>query len=532
MKHSLLLFLSLSLVAVAAPPAPKLIVYISIDQMRPDYLERYGPLMSGGLKMLYDRGIVYRDADLNYATSETGPGHASLGTGCYPRQSGIHGNEWIDPVTRKNVYCVEDSLAGPVDGVGGGFSPRNLMVPAIGDWLKKASPASKVITLSAKDRAAILMGGWKTDGTYWYSKKTGGMVTSDYYMSTMPAWVKEFNASEWTGTHVPDVWDRLLPEERYTGFGPDSVIGEQAWNGSIVFPHRFAPGKKADQVMGTPYGDAFLLDFAIAAVKAEQLGKRGAPDILCVSLSNCDYVGHGFGPDSHEIIDLLVRLDRSLATFFARLDSTVGPRNYAVALSADHAVCPLPEFSSAFRGIAAKRYIYPTDIQPKLDSLSSLLKYKTNSSDDIIIMNSFINYAAASRDGWDTVKIQQEIAKGLLSIDAFVDVYFRHEMIGTGPTRHTALDLFRNSYYAPRGEDFQYRVRENCIISSRPYGTTHGSPYRYDTHVPLLFWWNGIRPQRVTRRVHSVDAAPTLATMLRIPLPKNLDGKPLVEVTR
>jgi predicted AlkP superfamily pyrophosphatase or phosphodiesterase len=532
MQKSLTLFLFCTALLFAAPPAPKLVVFLSVDQMRADYFDRYGHLFTDGLKMLHSKGIVFTNADLNYATSETGPGHATLGTGCYPSKSGIHGNEWIDPVSKKNVYCVDDSMANPVEGEGGGFSAKNLVVPAIGDWLKERSSRSKVISISAKDRAAILMGGWKSDGSYWYNKKLGRMVTSDYYRKTLPSWVKEFNSANWIEKNVPEAWTKSLPESAYTAFGPDEFPAELTVQGKTSFPHQFTPEKKNEQIVGTPYGDVFLLEFARAALNGERLGQREETDLLCVSLSNCDYVGHGYGPDSHEIIDLLVNLDRTLGDFFRFLDKTIGKNNYIVALSADHAVCPLPEFASQFRGIDAKRYNYKQDIKPKLDSLSILLKYERNSSDDIIIMNSFINYTAATKYGWDTLVLQQHIANGLKGIEAFSEVYFRHEMIGTDPVDKQYLQKYRNSYYAPRGEDFQYRIRENCIISSQGTGATHGSPYRYDTHVPLIFWWHGIHPQKIGREVHSADAAPTLAKIAGIPIPKHLDGVPLKEVVK
>ena len=532
MRKILFVFCIVSFFAVAKSPTPKLVVFLSVDQLRPDYFERYGHLFTGGFKRLYTQGIVYTNADLNYASSETGPGHATLGTGCYPGKNGILGNEWIDPNTKKTIYCVEDSLAKKVEGDGGGFSPRNLVVSAIGDWLKEKSKKSKVVSVSAKDRAAILMGGMKADFVFWYGKKNGAMVTSDYYMTSLPDWAKKFNASGWIDKNVPDAWTKSLPESIYTVIGPDEFVAEQQWGDNSSFPHLFTPEKKSEQIMGTPYGDFFLIDFALTAIKAEQLGKRGMTDVLCMSLSNCDYVGHGYGPDSHELLDLLVNTDKALGKFFEELDNSVGKENYIVALSADHAVCPLPEYSVQYRNIPAKRYIYATDIKPKLDSLSSLLKYELNTSEDVIIKNSFINYTLATKDGWDSLNLEREITKGLLAIDAFVDVYFRHELIGNVPSDKPFIQKYRNSYYAPRGEDFQYRIREHCIISSRSNGTTHGSPYSYDTHIPLIFWWNSAVPQKISREVHSADAAPTLAKFAGFSFPKNLDGIPLREVVK
>lgn len=532
MKKNFLLLVLLPLIIFSKTPAPKLVVFISIDQMRPDYFERYGHLFSGGLNRLYSKGVVYTNADLNFASSETGPGHAALGTGTYPWKSGIHGNEWIDPVTKKNVYCVEDSLAKPVEGEGGGFSPRNLVIPAIGDWLKQSSKKSKVVSVSSKDRAAILMAGKNPDLVFWYGRKNGTMVTSDYYMKTLPRWVKEFNASGWIEKNVPTSWTKILNDAEYEKIGPDEFAAEIKWKDDTSFPHEFTEGKKSEQIMGTPYGDLFVIDFSLAAVKNEKLGQRGVTDVLCVSLSNCDYIGHSYGSDSHEILDLLIHIDRGLEKMFDELDKTVGKNNYVVALSADHAVCPLPEFNSQYKNIPATRYSYTNDIKPKLDSLSSLLKYQLNTAEDVLIKNSFINYGPAQKDGWDSLHLQREITKGLLGIDAFVDVYFRHEMVGTEKSDKPFIQKYRNSYYAPRGEDFQYRIRENCIISSRTYGTTHGSPYSYDTHVPLIFWWNNAVPQKISREVTSADAAPTLAKFSGFSFPKNLDGVPLKEVAR
>lgn len=517
---------------LAKDSKPSLIVFISIDQMRPDYFERYDQYFTGGLHHLYQQGIVYTKADLNYATSETGPGHATLGTGCFPWKSGIHGNDWIDHMSLNDEYCVSDSAAKEVEGVGGGMSPRNLQVTAIGDWLKKSSPASKVIAVSTKDRAAILMGGKHPDAAYWYSKTAGGMVTSDYYMKSFPQWVKEFNASPWFEKNVPAQWTKSLPESVYAKIGPDEFEAEGKWGNSTAFPHPFRKGKEAEQIVGSPYGDKFVLDFAKEAVTHEQLGKRNATDLLCISLSNCDYLGHSTGPDSHEILDLLVKIDGYLGEFFAFLDKTIGKDNYVVALSADHAVCPLPEFNAQYRHIPAKRYIYANDVKPKIDSLEKVLKRDLNTNEDVMIKNAFLNYSAAKKAGLDSIQLERKVRSGLLSIDAYVEVYFRRELITREPSNKLYIEKYRNSYYAPRGEDFQRRIRENCLISSRTSGTTHGSPYEYDTHIPVLFWWNGAKPQKISRTVFSADVAPTLASFVGFTFPSTIDGKPLKEIKK
>lgn len=532
MKKFFFVFVLCSFFAAAKSPAPKLILFVSIDQMRADYFDRYGSYFTGGFGRMYKQGIMFTNADLNFSASETGPGHATLGTGSFPWKSGIVGNEWIDRSTMKEVYCVSDSTAQKVDGSGGGVSPKNLIVTGLGDWLKENSPDSKIITASTKDRAAILMGGKKANYAFWYSASVGGMVTSDYYTKSLPDWVKKFNASNWSEKNVPAMWTKSLPDSEYEKIGPDSFDAEGKWKMKSSFPHEFTNGKKAEQINGSPYGDELLVDFAMEAVKHERLGQRKSTDLLCVSLSNCDYVGHAQGPDSHEMFDLLVKIDRSLGELFTFLDATVGKENYIIALSADHAVCPLPEFNAGFRNIPAKRYIYVDDIKPKIDSLSSLLKKELKTDDNVITRNAFINYAAGAKAGLDSVQLEARIKEGLMSIDAYVDIYFSRELVNRSPSDKPYIEKYRNTFYPPRGRDYYYRIRENCIISSRTTGATHGSPYAYDTHVPMLFWWNGIKPAKYSREVTTADIAPTIAKFAGFPFPHEIDGRPLFEIVR
>ncbi len=524
-------FLCIPIFVFAKEPKTKLIVFLSVDQMRADYLQRFEKYFSGGLKML-NSGIVYANADLNYATSETGPGHATLGTGCYPWKSGITSNEWTDIISMNEMYCVADSTAGKVDGAGGGFSPKNLVVPAIGDWLKKESPQSKVFSVSSKDRAAILMAGKNPDGAYWYSKQIGGMVTSDYYVKSLPQWVKDFNSENWVEKIVPDAWTKSLPEAEYEKIGPDDFYAEQKWGESSAFPHIFRKGKKAEQMPGTPYGDKFLLTFAARAMKSENLGKRGVTDILCVSLSNCDYVGHGYGPDSHEIMDLIVKMDGYLAEFFKEIEKQVGKDGYIIALSADHAVCPLPEYNAQYRNLPAKRYLYNEEVKPKVDSLSFVIQTELHSTEKVIVKNNFLNYGAATHYGWDRLRLEQRVREGMIATGIFSELYFRNELISNDESLKPYINKFRHSYYPPRGEDFQYLIREHCLISSKTYGTSHGTPYKYDTNIPLVIWWNGAKAQKIEREVHSADIAPTLAKFSGFSFPETIDGRPLQEVVR
>lgn len=520
--------------ALAQPNGkPKLVVFISVDQMRADYLERFAKEYTGGLKKLTKEGTVYTQADLNYATSETGPGHATLSTGSYPRVSGIPANEWIEPATRKKVYCVEDSTVGRVGSNDIGIaSPKNLVVTAIGDWLKQVSPTSKVITASVKDRAAVLMGGKHPTYAFWYDRKTGFMGTSTYYTEQLPDWAQTFNASNWIKKNVPDAWTKMMPDSVYAKDSPDDMEGEFKWNGSAAFPHTFQPEKKKDQITSTPYGDKIVLDFAKEAIRAEKLGMRNVTDLLCISLSCTDYIGHSFGPNSHEMHDQMLNLDRSLGEFFTYLEQQVGKGNFIVALSADHAVMPLPEYRSTIQHQSAKRIALNKEMKPAVEAVDTMLRNELGAADPVVQIEGFLNYAAAAKAGMDSLAFEKRVRSEVLKINGVGDIYFRRELINKRTPDRPYLGKFQRSYYPPRGEDFQIRGCEYCLITSSTTGTSHGSAYTYDNHVPIVLWGKHIKPKHVGRPVHTVDIAPTLARIVGVPYPKTVSGKPLAEVLK
>lgn len=518
--------------ALASPIKPKLVILISVDQMRADYLERFKGDFTGGLKRLIEQGTLFRNATLNYSPSETGPGHASISTGCYPGKTGILANDWIDPATRKEIYCVEDTSAEKVNTEGGGFSPKNLEVTAIGDWLKLGSPRSKVIAVSAKDRAAILMGGQHADYAFWYDAQSGHMVTSEYYTQTEPEWVRSFNKSNWIKHHVPDAWTTLHRSKYYDKFGPDTLVGEMIWNGSTAFPHPFSQKNKKEQILKSPYGDMLVLDFAAKALAEEHLGQRNHVDLLCISLSCTDYIGHAFGPNSHEMADQMMRLDAMLGTFISNAERIVGKGTILLALSADHGVLPLPEYTVSVEHKFSRRIVPQNTINPAIEALDHSLGAAMGTSDHIIQSKAFLNYAVAAKAGVDSLELERRVKVGLMAIDGIADVYFRREILDTLTPPRPFLDIVRRGYFPPRGKDFIVRFCENCLVSSSKTGTSHGSPYLYDTHVPLVFWGNGIHSKQSGQNVHTVDIAPTLAKLLKIQIPVNVDGHPLDEVVQ
>jgi len=514
-----------------ATDAPRLVVFISIDQMRADHLERYRQLYTAGFQRMLSEGTAFSNAGLNYAVSATGPGHATLSTGVYPWKSGIVSNNWTDRVTNHKVYCVEDSTALPVEGDGGGRSPQLLNATTLGDWLQTASPRSKVVSLSYKDRAAILMGGKQPTGAFWYDRKTGRMVTSSYYLNRIPGWARTFNAGGWVAHHTPAAWTKLKAEQVYTPFGPDTLAGEEPWNGKTSFPHAFDPRSINAGTFDSPFGNSLLLDFSRAALHGEELGQRGVTDLLCISLSPTDNIGASFGPNSHEMIDNLLRLDGTLGDFIADLEATLGREKLLVVLSGDHGVMQLPEYRQQIEHLAARRIDNSRLVEDALKQLDSLLRLEYPTTARLIRKGS-LNYSAAQQAGIADSVLEQRVRGALVAVDGVSDVYFRRELLDPATPPRPYLQSYRHSTQADRSPDFFIRDCENCLITADSTGTSHGSPYAYDTTVPILFWGSTIPVQKVDREVHTVDIAATLARLLGLEAPANLDGAVLPEITR
>jgi predicted AlkP superfamily pyrophosphatase or phosphodiesterase len=508
---------------------PQLVVLIAVDQMRSEYFDRFRGDFVGGFARMLTSGIFFENATLNYAVSETAPGHASLSSARYPSQNGIIANEWYDTNLKRRIYCVEDSTALAVEGEGGFRSSKNLVGTSLGDWLKQASPGSRVISISDKDRAAILLGGKNPNAAFWYDKSTGHMVSSSYYVAQLPDWAKAFNAADWVRKFLPMTWNKLQPDSLYPG--ADEFEGELVWEGvSTTFPHFFAPNKRKDAILTSPFADQMVLDFAREAVKAERLGQRTETDLLCLGLSATDYIGHGFGPNSHEMRDNLLRLDLALGSFLADLESIVGRGKILVAIGSDHAVMPLPEYLSRILFKPSRRVNWKSTVGTVIDSLNAAWKKRYRLTTDVVQQEGFINYAAAAKAGLPSAKLESNLRTALLGTGLVIDLFFKHELEGKRTKDRLYLQQYRNSYYAPRGRDFQILSKEFTLYTSGKTGTSHGSAYDYDTHVPVLFWGRKFTTTRSETPVHTIDVAPTIATLLGIPIPKAVDGVPIKEV--
>jgi len=498
---------------------PKLLVLVVFDQLRGDFPERWGDLFEpGGFRRLMGDGLWFSDCHFPYACTVTACGHASILTGCSPDRHGIIGNEWFDRPTGKMITSIYDERAEIVgslpvpDGLkpksaSGAASPSRLLAETVGDVLKSVDPRSRVVALSLKDRSAALPGGKRPDACYWFDTRTGGFITSTYYREAVHDWVERFNAGRPADRWLGATWNRLRPDVDYTKrSGPDDFFAEGGGLGGKlgrVFPHVLAkePSKRYyDEVTGSPFGNDLLLEFAITALRETGLGRGPAVDLLSVSFSSNDLVGHPYGPDSHEVLDVTLRSDRTVKQLLDVLDSTVGRDQYVVALTSDHGICPIPEFSAA-RGIPAERQ------HPKLlrEALEDHLNTRFGTAGE----------TAPWREGdafpWVYLNHRKILGRHLAVADvarAAAEFFRQQPYVAAAVTRADLGNIggafsneLKRAYHADRAGDFALVLKPYSLSTEYPTGTTHGSPHAYDTHVPLMFLGSGLPAGRCAERV-------------------------------
>ncbi|MEO7411825.1 MAG: alkaline phosphatase family protein [Opitutaceae bacterium] len=557
MKIRLLFLLPLaiapfSLSAAEIPSAPKspprLAVVISIDQFRADYLERFRPYFGeGGFKRLLQGGADYRNCFYRHAVTTTAPGHATILSGVHANIHGITANDWLDRDTWEATSNVEDRDS-PLVGLPAelvfpvlrtpkaGRSPKNFQATTVGDQLKiRFGGNSKVFAASNKDRSAILLGGKLADGAYW--DENGAFVTSRYYRNELPAWIAAFNEEHRSEKAFNSTWERLLEPAVYDAVqGPDDAPGESAENGlTRTFPKKFNGGTPGISqrfyaaLEMAPITSVILGEFAQTAVREEKLGKHSATDLLCVSFSQIDAVGHSYGPDSHELMDAILRLDRVIADLLDCLDREVGLKNCIVVVTADHGVSPLPERVQALRpSIPAGRInvaAFNATAQRALDAAFGVL-----TKDEYWFIREGLGYhlnpqtlAAKKIRADDAARVLQA---AMLTIPMVAQVYTRAEILAAPPEGDSLLAAVRRSYYSPRDRDVVL-ILKPYFFERSPAGATHGSPYDYDQHVPQLWFGAGVSPGVHPERVGVDDIAPTLAAQLGVPTPPQAQGREL-----
>ena len=551
---------------------PKLIIAILVDQLRYDYLERFhDQFTDGGFKLLTEKGAFMTFAHYNYAPTTTGPGHASVFSGTPPSVHGIIANDWFDKRTRKMVNCVSDPTVTGVGtfGTGGKVSPRNFIGSNFADQLR-IRYRTKVVGISMKDRGAILPAGKKPSGAYWFEPHSGNFVTSSYYEAALPAWVTAFNGRKIPAGYLDQTWDRLLDAKEYEH--EDNQPGEAGMLGekTPTFPHKIVrmkpkpasekpapaapvpttaapetpaegavttikpdvvdePNEPYDSILATPFSNQLLTEFAEATIEGEHLGEGAGPDLLTISYSAIDACGHRCGPDSQEVQDLTLRLDRQLADLFRYVDKKVGLANVVIMLTADHGVMPTPEFATR-QGLDGQR----ADAVALLGDLSAKLSERFSTANVLLARrifdgNLYFNHEALRQAGIAPADVAAFIREWALSTGKYMACYSRDQLL-EGRVFGPLAQRVANGYNGERSGDVVLVHRPFTIDWGAKTGTTHGSPFSYDTHVPVVFYGSLFKPGRYADDFAITDAVPTLCAALHITEPSGCIGKPLVRV--
>jgi hypothetical protein len=535
----ILLFACLVQAAIAVGNSPRLVVVIVVDGLPQEqvlkYRDQYG---AGGFNLFLQRGAWFGNAHHAHAVTLTAPGHAAVLTGAYPYQTGIIANEWFDRKTQSQVYCTGDpahSYIGEETKKLDGTSPANLRVSTLGDELRyRNGGQSRVLTVSGKDRGAILLAG-KTGTAYMYMDKTGRFASTTYYMKEHPQWRERYYAGRPQDRWLGKSWTLALPEPAYAR----SIADGQPW-----FPNYrgmgnripMALGGKPDaayygSIMGTPYGDEVTLDFARAAIEGENLGRNpaGVPDLLGVSLSTHDYINHSFGPESRESQDHLLHLDRSLAGFFRYLEKRIGLDNVLIALTADHGFLNVPEYSQSqgLPGLRIDSRKMMADLNERLAARFGPGTYATQLSYPTIHLDT----RPIDANSLDRAEVEAAAARILTENPAIAAVYTRTQLENGALPSGRVPTLVQRAWHRQLSGDLYVVQKPYAMFGSNV--ATHGSPYAYDTNVPLmLFGPRWIRPGPSPNYAEVVDLAPTLAYLLETRVPSASEGRVLAEILR
>lgn len=514
---------------------PKLVVGIVIDQMRWDYLYRFNALYGdNGFKRMLKEGFSADNTLVPYVPTYTAVGHTCIYTGSVPAISGIVGNSWFDKITGKNVYCTDDSTVSTVGNTGkaGKMSPDNLWVTTITDELRLSTNfKSKVIGIALKDRGAILPAGHSANAAYWYD--AGKWISSTHYMTALPAWVDDFNGKDLAGNYMSKDWITLLAADKYDMSTEDDKPYETAIKGekTVTFPHKLSSipdSIKYESFRTTPFGNSFTFDFAKAAVEHENMGGNGVTDFLAVSISSTDYVGHAFGPNSVEIEDTYLRLDKDLADFLQFLDTKVGKGNYTAFLSADHAVAHIPAFLAEHKIPGGS--FDESDLRKELNQMLEAdlgIKGIVQSLQNYQV---YLNCNELEKQGKDVAAVKKAVIKTLQS-KPFILTAFETDKLATVTLPEPQKTMLANGYNVKRSGDIQFTLKSGYFDGGKK-GTTHGLWNPYDAHIPLLFFGWGIKPGKLNRETYMTDISATLAALLKIQMPSGCVGKVITEVIK
>lgn len=507
---------------------PALVVGIVIDQMRYEYIplywENYG---DEGFKKLVEEGYSFTNTHFNYFPTYTGPGHAAVYTGTTPAVNGIVGNSWYDRSRGEDMYVVQDDEVKTVGAEGevGKMSPRNLTSTTLADEFKSADSNSKIHAVSMKDRGAVISAGHLGDAAYWFDSDSGHFVTSSWYRDKLPEWVQQFNESDAAETLNDQTWNTLLDIEDYKASNPDNTPYESPFGHeeTPVFPHKKSTNDDTfNFVRATPFGNTLVKDFAKQIIEREQLGEDEHTDLLGISFSSTDYIGHQFGPRSVELQDTYMRLDRDIADLLDYLDENVGKGNYLVFLSSDHGVVDVPAelidrrlpggyFNS---GEALKELnIHLRDLYGDIDWVESYTNQQV-----------YLNHDLIEEEGLSIEEMQYEASQFLLQFDGVLSTNTAYNFMNE--SYESGLQaMYQRGFHYERSGDVFIQLKSGWLDSSYRTGTSHGSPYNYDTHVPLLFYGWNIPHGKSTRKTSIPQIAPTVSSLLNISFPSGSEAE-------
>jgi len=505
--------------------APLLLV-ISVDQMRADYVERFDAQFTGGFRRLLDQGAVFTEARQGQAITATAPGHAAILSGLYPRDNGIIDNTWYDHTLNRPERASSDpayrfiGLEEPDDGPGG--APTQFIGSSLIGWLKQRDPRSQAVSISRKDRTAVLLAP-EAEHVYWWHA-TGRFISSTYYREQLPDWVRQFNDADWLSAYAGGAWELSQPEDAYAGSRPDDYEGERGPRGfGNVFPHALPEDRRAlaGRIQSTPFMDQATLDLGRAAVTALDLGGDEVTDVLALGLSSTDAIGHNFGPYSREIADQMLRLDGMLGEFLDFIDETVGLDRTLVVLTADHGVVQLPEYSREL-GEDAER-LRMGEVTAGIDALIS----PDFGGEDWFHSYSYgwlqLDRERAADAGAEPRALVAAARDYVASLPYVAAVFSRDELMSDAWLDSPYADSARRSFYADRSGDL-YVVHRPLDLWEVGSAANHQSPHDYDQHVPLILMHPAVAAGTRSEPVMLIDLAPTLAALLGVDAPDSLEG--------
>jgi predicted AlkP superfamily pyrophosphatase or phosphodiesterase len=536
------LFLLTSTFSDAQGTKPKLIVGIVVDQMCYDYLYRYqDKFCADGFRKIMSEGTNLRNTQYNYIPTFTGPGHASIYTGTTPENHGIVANEWYERETSQAVNCVADKRYKTVGSESsyGECSPKNLKTMTITDQLKMTYPESRVVSVSIKDRSSILPGGNLSDGNYWYDAATGKFITSSFYKSNLPDWLTEFNNQKYPDKIMNGEWKTLLDISAYGESGPDNSPYELLLPGKKIptFPYELKKMKGSTPGYGifiyTPFANTYLTDLALLAREKENMGNDAQTDILCISYSTPDIAGHAFGPYSVEIEDIYLRLDLEIGRIIKELEKSVGKDEFILFLTADHAVVPVPQ--QLIDKNLPGGYVY---LEENMNKLHDEVKLKFGH--DLILeqenLNIYLNRELIDSLNLNRDEVENFVADRIKNWNGVKRVFTFKEIL-SGNSDDQWKNMVRRGYHYKESGDVIFMLEPGYLPKTTDSpdshkGTSHGSAFNYDTHVPLLWYGKGIPQQEVFRTIQITDIGATLTHLLNLQRSGAMTGEPILEILK